>query len=593
MRMTWRFWLGTVIGFVLMTTIIVLAQPFPAPVQLAVTSLTTGTIPFTDLGLVSGGYINFNTGRGVNGYGIRDNAGTIQFKNSGGIWGPASGGDTTATYLIQVADAALPNAQVLGALGSALLVNTATTGVVTAYVGTTCTNQFVRALSVLGVATCNTVALASDTTGTLPATRGGTNVDTSGYSAIPAITAGTWGPYAGTTCTNQVVSALSALGGATCTTLTSAYVNTSIAVTGADLNAASQVTLTHLAAALPAIQGGTGLASFGIGSVLYANTTTTLAGLSPPGTGNVLMTNGAATAPIFSTLTFPNAATAGDVFYASATNAMGNLPDVAAGSYLRSNGVGAAPLYSTLTLPNTSVAGDLLVGAGANAITTLADVAYGAPLVSQGIGVRPNYSNNLTNVNVTSVGYAINFTAVKPPLLLANVAAYSAIVSTNTETYVGIGSDGLINSLFLNTVRSHLALTFRGIYGVNGASDTLTFRVKLCTVSGCGSGTVVPIAVTAAITPGAAVASQGFVIHVDCHTAVIGGPGVGTIICEGDTTLGLTATTTSPVVMMINTGAQIVDLTIAEYVSLSLQFNNNSASNTLNVYDFAGYAYAY
>lgn len=37
-------------------------------------------------------YLNFNTTVGVNGYGIRDNAGVMEFKNSGGSWTPFGSG---------------------------------------------------------------------------------------------------------------------------------------------------------------------------------------------------------------------------------------------------------------------------------------------------------------------------------------------------------------------------------------------------------------------------------------------------------------------------------------------------------------------
>jgi hypothetical protein len=47
------------------------------------------------------------------------------------------------------------------------------------------------------------------------------------------------------TCTNQVVTATTAAGG-TCTTLTSSFVNTTIAITGVDINTSSQVTATHI-----------------------------------------------------------------------------------------------------------------------------------------------------------------------------------------------------------------------------------------------------------------------------------------------------------------------------------------------------------
>ena len=48
----------------------------------------------------------------------------------------------------------------------------------TAYGGATCTNQFVRALNASGAATCNTVSLTADVTGTLPVGNGGTGATT-------------------------------------------------------------------------------------------------------------------------------------------------------------------------------------------------------------------------------------------------------------------------------------------------------------------------------------------------------------------------------------------------------------------------------
>lgn len=49
--------------------------------------------------LGSSHYINFNTVTGSSGYGLRDNAGTMEFKNSGGSWtGIGSGGGGSAAY---------------------------------------------------------------------------------------------------------------------------------------------------------------------------------------------------------------------------------------------------------------------------------------------------------------------------------------------------------------------------------------------------------------------------------------------------------------------------------------------------------------
>lgn len=108
-------------------------------------------------------------------------------------------------------------------------------------------------------------------TGTLPSTNGGTASDlhTAGSGtypksngANPAVFSASTLPAAGTgNCTNQAVTALNGDAVPTCTTITSAYVNTSIAKTGTDINTSNQVTATHLASALPVAQGGTGTGS--------------------------------------------------------------------------------------------------------------------------------------------------------------------------------------------------------------------------------------------------------------------------------------------------------------------------------------------
>lgn len=589
---------GVVLGALVTMGGALLAQPYPADIQLAVTNLTTGVTPFTDLGVVANGYINFGILRTAAGYGIRDNSGTLQFKNSGGAWGSLGGGDMTATYILQTTDAALPNAQILASLSSGLLFTTTGTGVLTNYAGTTCTNQFVRSLSTLGVATCNAVNLGTDTTGFVASARGGTGIDNTTWNGVAVNTFGSWAPWSGGICgPTLVLTAITIPGGVTCGQVTSAMVNTTIPITGVDINTSSQVIATHLASALPAIQGGTGLASFGIGGILYANTTTTLAALSPPGTGNFLRTAGVATAPVWSTLTLPNAATQGDLFYASAANTVANLGIGAIGSVVISQGVSPTlPVWSTILLPNGTNPGDILMGSiVANTVQRFADVTAGQVLISGGVGLLPvwgfsvNVWNAATYQSEGAVGFGGTPVTVIPPIVLSNVGGYGPITSTNAETYFAIGADGLIPAGYINSSKSHVSISFRGIYGVNGATDTMILRAKLCTVSGCGSGNVVPIAATAAIGPGATVSSQGWWTSIEFHAVTTGA--TAQVLCEGLTALSLTTATSAPLFMMVNTPSITVDLTQTEYISLSVQFNNNSAANTIQVYDFVAHVY--
>lgn len=74
---------------------------------------------------------------------------------------PAVPADTSgAGYWTKTAEAGLSNEMAMGTLASGLILNTTTTGVPTIYGGTSCTNQFVTAISAAGVATCTQPVLA-------------------------------------------------------------------------------------------------------------------------------------------------------------------------------------------------------------------------------------------------------------------------------------------------------------------------------------------------------------------------------------------------------------------------------------------------
>lgn len=79
------------------------------------------------------------------------------------------------------------------------------------------------------------------------------------------------------TCTNKLLSAVdSAATAGNCHTVTTTDTDTTIAKTGTDINTSNQVTVTHLAAALPVAQGGTGdTTAQGNGSKVQLSTGTT------------------------------------------------------------------------------------------------------------------------------------------------------------------------------------------------------------------------------------------------------------------------------------------------------------------------------
>lgn len=109
---------------------------FPAAGQISFVLDGTRRVLFDASGfLINTTYLNFGATAGTTGYGLRDNSGVMQFKDSGGSWiaiaAAASGAPITATYLTQTSDATLSNEQALSSLSSGIMRVATTTGVVT------------------------------------------------------------------------------------------------------------------------------------------------------------------------------------------------------------------------------------------------------------------------------------------------------------------------------------------------------------------------------------------------------------------------------------------------------------------------------
>jgi hypothetical protein len=435
-------------------------QPFPANIAQAIALLTSGTTPFSIVGIVSNGYINWGSGRSDSGYGIRDNSGTIQWKNLNGSWanigsgGSGGGAPTDATYIVQTPNATLTNEQALSALSTGLLKNTTTTGVLSVAIAGTdyvapagnvatatalATPRTIQGVSFNGTAnitlfdqnlnttdspTFAAVTVSGDFTvdGAMSG-NGGSVTDDMTWAANTlgvsvggtGITSGTSGGILGFTGAGVIASSaaltnhaivLGGGAGATPTALGSLGTTTTVLhgnAAGAPTFGAVDIN-TDTTGSLGVARGGTGLASFAVGDLIQASGATTLAALSDVAAGHWLRSGGVTTAVGWSTTTLPNSATTGDVLYASGANTYANLADVAAGSFFRSGGIGAVPAWSTTTWPNATTTGDLLISTGTNTVGSLAAVATGRVLISTGIGVAPSWSVDavLSTVSVTS-----------------------------------------------------------------------------------------------------------------------------------------------------------------------------------------------
>ncbi len=238
-------------------------------------------------------------------------------------------------YITTQSESGLPNEVSLGDLTTGLLLNTVSASVSTpsAYVGTSCTNQFPRSLNASGAATCATVSLTADVVNTLPSSKGGT--DNASYAVGDLLYA------SGTTALSKLADVAAG-----------SYLRSGGAVTAP---AWSTATLPNTATT---------------GDLLYASASNVYSNLADVAAGSYLRSGGSSTAPVWSTSTLPNTATTGDLLYASASNVYSNLADVTAGSFLRSGGASTAPAWSTVTFPNSATAGDVLYASASNVYST-------------------------------------------------------------------------------------------------------------------------------------------------------------------------------------------------------------------------------
>lgn len=473
------------------------------------------TYAFSNAAVIANGYINFgvtgtSTTLGSTGYGIRDSAGIIQIKNSGGVWStPAGGATPTSTYILETADAALANSFALASLGTGLIINATTTGVPTIYAGTTCTNQFPRSLNASGAATCATVALATDVSGILPTTSfpvlTGDVATSSGAVATTLATVNTnVGSFGSSTAiatfTVNGKGLITAAGSATPQlTLTGTYFSSLSAASLTGIPGAN-VTGTLATAAVPAFTGdvtntggtlattvgkiggnaialgsaftttGAGGLTLNIGGAtsitlpttgtLISNTVTTLGSLSTVGTIGTGVWNGTIISPTFGGTGINNGAAtitlAGNLTTAGAFN---TTITVTAGTSVTLPTTGTLVNSAVTTLSSLTSVGTLANVAGSGTIGTVA-----SPFASLVIGTAA--TNNLT---ITPAAFAAGVVATVDDPGIAT--AKLALVKRGTVAYTA-------GSLTAGTCSAPV------LTAVTGLATTSTIAVSLNAVPG-------------------------------------------------------------------------------------------------------------
>jgi hypothetical protein len=191
--------------------------------------------------------------------------------------GDGGGAPITAQYWTGAADGTLSAEKNLGALGTGLVLNTA--GTPSAYAGASCTNQFPRSLNASGAATCASVALTTDVSGTLPQGSGGTGAGALTCTSGQALTSNGTAYSCTSTLTASSVAGANVSGAvATATALaadpadcSAGQYATAAAASGA--LTCAQVQASQLGGTLSVSSGGTGAAPGAADQVLVSTST--------------------------------------------------------------------------------------------------------------------------------------------------------------------------------------------------------------------------------------------------------------------------------------------------------------------------------
>lgn len=492
----------------------VAAQPFSTQIQLAINYLTTGVTPFTRLRGAAGAYVNFGTASGASGYGLRENAGSVEYKSDGGSWVPLPASGTfplNAAYWVRTANGDLTNETVMGSLGTGIVVNTTTTGVPTIYAGSSCAgaNQLVSGLSAAGVATCTAVDLATMLTGVLPVANGGTGLASGTSGGVLAYTAAGTLASSGVLAANQIV--LGGGAGAVPATLGSLGTATTVLhgnAAGAPTFGAVALT-TDVSGILPVANGGTGTAYFTVAGPSATRTYT-----FPDANATILTSNAAVTAAQGGT--GQTSYTVGDLLQATGATTLTPLAATSTGNALISGGVATASSWGKIglathtsgTLPvanggtnlSSYTIGDLIYASGATALAKLAAVASGQVLVSAGTTTAPAWS--------ATPGSSSPLTSITARLQTALAAATATVVQTissvatnddpteNVTQYRVATTDGTATALAtvaitqFTTTQLHCAVTARRTGGAAGTDgDGAAYLLDVAYTNEAGTAT--------------------------------------------------------------------------------------------------------
>lgn len=128
-----------------------------------------------------------------------------------------------------------------------------------------------------------------------------------------------------------------------------------------------------------------------------------------------------------------------------------------------------------------------------------------------------------------------------------------------------------------------------GVY-TNAAASVLNGEVMLCTVSGCGSGTVVAPAGCAITTANQANVLANGQFWIDCTLSTTSTLGAsGTFMAKGELCVNIGATTAAQCTDWLDTATAVsaaVDQTVDEFVNIGWKFTTANAGNSATLHEF-------
>lgn len=204
-----------------------------------------------------------------------------------------------------------------------------------------------------------------------------------------------------------------------------------------------------------------------------------------------------------------------------------------------------------------------LVGETTSAIVATSPGTTGQCYLSNGASSDPSFQ-----ACPGGAGAGNSVTSTTPVLVNTNTTSDQQLM----ELSLGAG--------YFNSSKQPFLFDGAGVYSTQTAqTPTITLKIKLCTVSGCGSGTVVTLISIVSTATIAAVTNNNWNLSILGYTATTGA--TGNLEIHGPLALDLGALTTTADSIFVDTNTAVssnIDLTAALFVDFTIAFSTNAVT---------------